>query len=85
METLKSKTDKLIKDRINTLIGRLINWKFGSAVTAMEGLDLPKEDQELINALNSAFSNSGWFDGNMAIVIANAVNPLIERLKEQNA
>ena len=54
-----------------SLESRLINYKFGSAT---QFIDSESADvQDLVNALSDAFSNIGWFEGGMSIVIRHAL------------
>ena len=60
------------------LISRLVNWKFESAAQHVENLSV--DDKELIKALAVIFSDSGWFEGQMGVIVGRLVNYLCEDL-----
>jgi hypothetical protein len=53
------------------LISRLVNWKFGQARAHMGGQ--PQDVQDVIDALAATFSDCGWFEGRMGIIISAAL------------
>ena len=53
---------------------RLFNWKFESALKYLDG-----ETEEVFNivkALADMFGNVGWFEGSLAIIVAQALESI---------
>jgi uncharacterized protein (DUF1810 family) len=53
------------------LFGRLLNWKFKSALNYLDGAT--DEEKSLVEALARMFGNCGWFDGDMAEIVCHAL------------
>ncbi len=66
---------RLNKGKDAALIGRLLNWKFNSAL-ALVREDHPETVSAVVKALAETFGNCGWFDGNMATIIQFTVSSL---------
>lgn len=58
-----------LNDRLHS---RLQNYKFCSALRFLDGED--EQVQDLVNALSDVFGDIGWFDGNLAVIVQNALN-----------
>ncbi len=58
---------------------RLINWKFKSAMIHAKVFEDDGEALEVLEALSRMFENTGWFDGDMATLVAVAVDMLLGR------
>jgi hypothetical protein len=61
------------------LRGRLINWKFKSALVYADVFSDDTEAMQVLETLNRMFENSGWQDGDMATLIGVAVDMLLGR------
>jgi hypothetical protein len=66
-------------DPHSKLGNRLYNWKFSTAAAYASELqdELNVNDYELILALEKAFGNVGYFDGNLATIVQAAVKTLV--------
>lgn len=71
MEDINFKSEKLR--------GRLINWKFKSAMIYADVFSDDPEAMEVLETLSRMFENSGWQDGDMATLIGVAVDMLLGR------
>jgi hypothetical protein len=62
----------------STVVGRLNNWKFRSAAAyAQEDTQTTEDELALIQALAGTFDNSGWFEGDLGLIVAAAVSTLV--------
>lgn len=64
------------------LRGRLLNWKFTQALAYLG--DEPDDVRRLVEALARLVGDAGWFEGDLAIIIAAAIEtiaPLSPRWK----
>ena len=68
-----------IEFKSRKLRGRLINWKFKSAMVYADVFSDDPEAMEVLEVLNRMFENSGWFDGDMATIINVVVDMLLGR------
>jgi hypothetical protein len=71
MKDLEFKSEKLR--------GRLINWKFKSAMIYADVFSDDSEAMEVLVTLNRMFGNVGWFEGDMATIVAVTVDMLLGR------
>ena len=67
---------RLDKEKDAVLIGRLVNWKFSSALSHLRD-DHPKEITTVVKALAASFCNSGWFDGTMAAIVGRSIYSMV--------
>jgi hypothetical protein len=54
---------------------RLANWKFDSAVSQLTNMASPYEHR-LVTVLSRQFGNSGWFTGDIALLVQAALDTL---------
>lgn len=59
------------------LQNRLLNWKFTQAFQLVDE-DVSEEETELLEALSHVFANIGWFDGALAVIVAQVVDSLVD-------
>lgn len=67
---------RLDKTKDGNLISRLENWKFSSALALLRE-DHPEAIASVVEALASAYSNCGWFDGSIGTIISRAVQSML--------
>lgn len=56
---------------------RLENWKFQSAHWCASTSEASESEQAVVEALASAFGNSGWFGGALGVIVEAAVDKLV--------
>jgi hypothetical protein len=61
------------------LRSRLINWKFESALKYVDEFGEDEEAREVLEALARLHGNSGWTQGDLALIISVAVDMLLGR------
>lgn len=67
---------RLDKEKDGQLIGRLVNWKFGSAFGYLRE-DHPEAIASVVEALAHTYGNCGWFEGHMGTIVQRVVNSLV--------
>ena len=58
-------------------LGRLENWKFERAADFLDR-EATDEERNLVTALAIVFGDSGWFPGEMEVIVSAAVSTLLE-------
>lgn len=58
---------------------RLVNWKFNQAKTLLKSGGMSEAttaEHDLVVALAQSFGDSGWFEGDMAIIVGAALTSI---------
>lgn len=59
-------------------LGRVINWKFHSALTALDGTET-EDERVILESLDAVFGNAGWgMDGHMGVILEALVDRLVK-------
>lgn len=72
---------------INDLRDRLLNWKFSQAAEHLDKLPkgmVGEEHANVIGALCRVFGNSGWLDGDLAVIVDFVVARLTDSDPEES-
>lgn len=56
---------------------RILNWKFARAAELLDNANASQAESELIAALARTFGDSGWFEGDVGLLVGVAVETLL--------